>query len=88
MKVIAMFLVALFCGVMLIALATPDNRTPAQFRSETTYTPHTNGDILDRYHREGRFLGYDDPDELARDMKSLDAMGSEQAGNVARELGY
>ncbi len=44
--------------------------------------------ILARYHARGEFQGYNDPDQLGRDMRALAGLGSKQADAVARELGY
>lgn len=46
----------------------------------------TKQEILESYHREGRFRGYTDADELARDMEALGKLGSQEAAEVAREL--
>jgi hypothetical protein len=58
---------------------------------DSDYTPispanRTKEDILESYHKEERFRGYDDPNELLLDMKMLEAFGSKDAGQVAREL--
>jgi hypothetical protein len=44
--------------------------------------------ILAQYHAQGEFRGYNDPDQLGRDMRALARLGSKEADALARELGH